>query len=272
MASTYKVLGQSVTAEQTINVTNKAIASNVVTLTTSTDHKIVVGQPVTLAEGAQTITITEIESAGDGTAILTTSNTTHRILVGQNITLASTDTTYSSLLDGITVNVTAATTTDITVSNGTLTTVVAADTAVTGTTAEYSDLAFNGTFIVDSDPTSTTFTYTTATADLASTVASNFTATSVPWEVVYECPANTSAIISNITICNQAELPAKYHVAISDSLELGNKNILFWNDTLDSFDTIQITGGMVVDSTTKYVMVAADLENVSISMFGSEVS
>lgn len=271
MATYYKVLGQAATAEQTVTVTNKAISSNVVTLTTSTDHKIIVGQPVTLAEDSQTITITEIESAGDGTAILTTSDTTHRILVGQNIDLASTDTTYSTLLDGITVNVTAVTTTDITVSNATLTTVVAADTAVTGTTADYSDLAFNGTFIVDSDPTSTTFTYTTSSADLASTAATNFTATSIPWELMYTCPTAINTIVSNISICNTTELPARYSIAISDSTNLQNKNIIFWNDVIDSFDTVQITGGYTLDTTTKYLYVGADIANVSISVFGSEV-
>lgn len=261
MATTYKVLGQSVTAEQTVNVTNKAISSNTVTLTTGTAHKIIVGQPVTLSEAAQQLNITN-KALTSNVATLTTS-VDHRILVGQNVTVASVDATF----DGI-YSVTAVTSNTFSYAK------VAADVASTAAsgTVDYFDLAFNGTFIVDSDPTSTTFTYTTASADLTSTAASNFTATSVPWVVVYTCPVGTSAIISNITICNQTELPVKYSIAISDSLELGNENILFWNDTLDSFDTIQITGGIVLDATVKYLLVGADFENVSINVFGSEVS
>ena len=269
MASYYKVLGQAATAEQTATVTNKEISSNVVTLTTSTDHKIIVGQPVTLSEDAQLASLTNWESAGDGTAIFTTS-ATHRILVGQNVTIASTDTEWSTYFDGFVCGVTAVTSNTITVSNSGFN-ASTASTPITNTTAEYSDLAFNGTFIVDSDPTSTTFTYTTSSADLTSTAASNFTATSIPWELMYTCPTAINTIVSNISICNTTELPARYSIAISDSTNLQNKNIIFWNDVIDSFDTVQITGGYTLDPTTKYLYVGADVANISISVFGSEV-
>lgn len=261
MPTIYKVLGQSVTADQTINVTNKAIASNVVTLTTDVAHKIIVGQPVTLSEAAQVLNITNKALTSNVATLTTASN--HRILVGQNVTVAGVDATFNG-----TYGVTAVTANTFSYAkiNANI-----ASTSATGTVT-YSDLAFNGTYIVDSDPTATTFTYTTASADLASTAASSFTATSVPWVTVYECPALTSTVVSNITICNQTELPTKYSIAISDSLSLGNENILFWNDTLDSFDTIQITGGIVLDETVKYLLVGADLENVSINVFGSEVT
>lgn len=337
MGAAYKVLGQSVTAEQVLDVTNKEISSNVVTLTTATPHKVVVGQPVTLHEVDQVLNITNKELTSN-VAILTTDGN-HRILVGQNVTVAGVDATFNG-----TYGVTAVTANTFSYAkiNANI-----ASTAATGTVT-YSDLAFNGTYIVDSDPTETTFTYITSSADLASTVVSSdtrnviersitnnvatlttsanheiivgqtvviadvdavfngtyvvtavtndtfsyvkvnanisptgsngtvtyaeMTESSVPWVVVYECPLLTSTVISNISICNQTELPTKFSIAISDSLELGNENILFWNDTLDSFDTIQITGGIVLDQTVKYLLVGADLESVSINAFGSEVT
>ena len=269
MATYYKVLGQAATSQQDVTVSYKEITDNVVTLTTSTDHRIIVGQPVTVFEEDQVADLTTWESAGNGTAVFTAS-AAHRIVVGQNVTFASTDSEYSTYIDGIVGSVTAVTSTTFTVSNAAFN-ASTASVAITGTTGSYSDLAFNGTFIVDSDPTSTTFTYTTSSADLASTAASNFTATSVTWQIPYVCPANTAAIVSNISICNTTELPARYSIAISDSTNLENKNIIFWNDVIDSFDTVQITGGYTLDATTKYLFVGGDIENLSIGVFGSEV-
>lgn len=264
MPSTYKVLGQALTEQGTVNVTNKSISSGTVTLTTDVDHKIVVGQFVTVAEGTQTTAVTNAVTASNVTTLTVGP---HRINVGQTVTVAMDASPYTGYYDG-SHQVTAVTETSISFAN-TETTLDAA--AATGTVS-YLDAAFNGTFLVESDPTSTTFTYTTSTADLASTSASNFTATFIPWEVVYTCPANTSTIISSLMLCNQATVQAKYSVAISDSLEMTNANLIFSNDSINSSETIQITGGLIVDETYKYLLVCSDLEYLSVSAFGSEVS
>jgi len=269
MATYYKVLGQAATSQQDVTVSYKEIEDNVVTLTTSTDHKIIVGQPVTVFEEDQVADLTTWESAGDGTAVFTAS-AAHRILVGQNVTFASTDSEYSTYIDGIVGSVTAVTSTTFTVSNAAFN-ASTASVSITDTTGSYSDLAFNGTFIVESDPSSTTFTYAYTSADLSETAASGFTATSVPWEVVYTCPQNIATIISNINICNMTELVARYSIAISDSMNLDNSNVLFWNDIIDSYDTVQITGGYTLDQTNKYLFIGGDVENLAISVFGSEV-
>lgn len=261
MASIYKVLGQSVSAESQKNIVNKEISSNVVTLTTDTDHNIIVGQTVTLAENAQSATLSTKEITGN-VATLSTVNP-NRIKQGQVVTIAGVDTIF----DGVH-TVTAITGNSFSYS---LTNADIASTVATGT-VEFSDLAFNGTFVVDSNPTTTTFTYTTASDDLTSTAATNFTMTHIPWEVVYTCPAETATVMSSIVICNQSEVPTTYQVAIAPSLDLSNENLLYYNDVLEPSDTITITGGFIVDATTKYFMVGADVENVSVTAFGSEVS
>ena len=86
MASIYKVLGQSVSAESQKNIVNKEISSNVVTLTTDTDHNIIVGQTVTLAENAQSATLSTKEITGN-VATLSTVNP-NRIKQGQVVTIA----------------------------------------------------------------------------------------------------------------------------------------------------------------------------------------
>lgn len=261
MGSVYKVMGQAVTSEETLTITNKEISSDVVTLTTSTDHLAVVGQPIQIEEADQQLSINNKEIDSNVATLTTSSN--HRILTGQNVTVAGVDATFDGThsVTSVTGNTFSYTLNESDVSY----------TSATGT-VDYADLAFNGTFIVDSTPTTTTFTYDRASDDLSPTSASNFTATHIPWEVVYTCPSSTSAVISNITICNQTELPAKYQLAISDTLDLENKHLIFYNDTLDSFDTIQFTGGITLDDVNKYIMLAGDLENISISVFGAEVT
>ena len=260
MAQVYKVAGQQVTSEVTKSVTNKSVSNNVVTLTTSEPHNIVVGQPVTLVEAVQQASVTN-KALTSNVATLTIPG--NRIAVGQSVLVNISDASF----DGTFV-----------VSNRTSTTisysVTAANVASTQSsgTVEYSDTAFNGSFIVDSNPDDTTFTYSTVSDNLQSTATNNFSATYLPWKIVATCPQNASLVISSLMICNQNSVPTRYQVAVADSLDFGNENIIFYNDVLDGLDTITITSGIVLDPTNKYLLVAADREIVSVSAFAVEVS
>jgi hypothetical protein len=260
VAQTYKVAGQSYTQQTTRNVTDKAVSNNVVTLTTDVDHNIVVGQSVTLAETSQSTAVSNKELT---TNVATLTIGAHRITAGQSVTVSISDATF----DGSHI-VTATTSTTITYD------LIASDVASASAsgTVVYLDLAFNGTFVVDSNPTTTTFTYTRVAEDIASTAASGLTATHIPWNVVTTCPAGVSMVISSLMICNQSYGPGRYQVAVSDSLDFENKNIIFYNDALDTSDTVTITGGIVLDPTNKYLLVAADIEGISCSAFAVEVS
>lgn len=68
MANTYKVLGKTETAQSTLSVTNKALTSNVATITTSTAHNFVIGQSVS-------IVLNTPDAAFEGVRIVTSTPT-----------------------------------------------------------------------------------------------------------------------------------------------------------------------------------------------------
>lgn len=260
MPNTYKVLGQTATLSDSIDLTNKSASANIVTLTTSGDHRVVVGQYVTVSESALVGTVTN-KALTSNVATLTLS-AAHRLIVGQSVTVADVDATFNG-----TYTVTAVTSTTFsyakTASNVT--------SAAASGTATYYDQAFNGTFLVDSNASTTTFSYTYNTADYAS-ASSSGTMQYVPWVTAYTCPSNTAAVTSTIAICNQSGYPAKYQLAVSSDLDPDRKDIIVWNDTLNVDEQIFYTTGVTLDSTTKYLLLGSDTEGVSINVFGMEIS
>lgn len=262
MPNVYKVLGQAVSASASLDITNKEVSNNIVTLTSASAHNIVVGQPVTVSEAAQSNTISN-KALTSNVATLTTSSA-HRIQVGQSVTVENVDATFNGTHTVTAISASANTFSFAkTASNVT-------STSATGTVS-YLDPVFNGTFIVDSDPTLTTFTYEFPSEDLSSTSAS-VTGSHIPWQVVYTCPANTAAVVSSTAICNQNVRPTSYQLAISDSTSVEQKDIVFYNDIIEESDTVVATAGITVDATNKYIMFAADVDAVSINIFGMEIS
>ncbi len=262
MPNVYKVLGKAVSASATLNITNKAVSSNIVTLTSASAHNIVVGQPITLTEAALVNNISN-KVLTASVATLTTSSS-HRIQVGQSVTVAGVDATFNGTY-AVTAISASANTFSYTKNAANVTSA-----AATGTVT-YLDPVFNGTFIVDSDPTTTTFTYEFPSQNLTSTSAS-ITGTHIPWKVVYTCPAATAAVVSSTAICNQNVRPASYQLAISDSTSVDQEDIVFYNDIIEESDTVVATAGITVDATNKYIMFAADVDAVSINIFGMEIS
>ena len=65
MATTYKVMGQIATSQSSFSITNKALTSNVATLTTSATHSLVVGQSVS-------VILTTGDAAFDGLRVVAT--------------------------------------------------------------------------------------------------------------------------------------------------------------------------------------------------------
>lgn len=85
MPSSYKVLGQAAPSITAVNITNKALTSNVATLTTSAAHSLVVGQSVS-------ISMTTPDEAFDGLRVITavTSTTFSFNSVASNVTSTAT--------------------------------------------------------------------------------------------------------------------------------------------------------------------------------------
>jgi len=150
-------------------VTNKQLLSNVVTLTTSTAHNLIVGQ---------TVQVENVDSALDGTyevsSIPTSTSFTYDLVdtniastAVSNVTLSVTNKAYTA---GI-ATLTTSSSHGLAVGN-----VVTVD-GVDSTTAN--ELTFNGTYSVASTPSATTFTYSTYALNSISSAAASGTATIV---------------------------------------------------------------------------------------------
>jgi len=85
MGTTYKVLGKQATAQATLSVTNKALTSNIATLTTSAVHNLVVGQTIS-------VILTTPDAAFDGVRVVAAAPTTTTFTfnsVNANVTTAA---------------------------------------------------------------------------------------------------------------------------------------------------------------------------------------
>jgi len=217
-------------------VTNRALTSNVVTITTSVAHGFEAGDTVTVNIG---------NAVFDGTYVISTTPTATTFTypkTNPNVAAAAVSGTVIKQIPSVS-------------SSGTIT---------------YLDQAFNGTFAVSSDPTTTTLTYPAPGPNLTSGSAT-ITATHVPWKIAYTCPEDTAAIFSTIMLCNQSEVFAKYQLAISDDTTPLKENLFVYNDGIVPNESIAHTTGITVDDTKKYLLFASDQVDVSCSVFGSEI-
>lgn len=89
MATTYKVLGQVSPSITPVTITNKALASNVATLTTSASHSLIVGQQVS-------VTLTTPDDKFDGIRTITAVTSTTFSFSSINSDVASTAATGSA--------------------------------------------------------------------------------------------------------------------------------------------------------------------------------
>ena len=150
-------------------VTNKQLSSNVVTLTTSAAHNLIIGQTVQVENVDSTLNGTyEVSSIPTSTSFtydLTGTNIASTPV--SNVTLSVTNKAYTA---GIATLTTSA-------SHGLAVGNVVTVAGVDSTSAN--ELTFNGTYSVASVPTATTFTYSTYALNKITSVAASGTATIV---------------------------------------------------------------------------------------------
>lgn len=89
---------------------------------------------------------------------------------------------------------------------------------------------------------------------------------------VYTVPSATSAVVSTITICNQAGANANVSVAVcpANTAVTTSQNIVS-NALLVANDTVFLTVGLTL-ATTDTIRVTANVANVSFNAFGSEIT
>lgn len=180
-------------AQQLFNITNKALTSELATLTTSTTHNLT---------GGQIVTITGVDGTFNGTyAVITTPTTTTFTYAKPGATNVSS----AALAASFSVNNKSRTGT-----TATLTTTATHSLAVNQVvTIAGVDAALNGKVVVTGVPSATTFTYTTATSGTIASAAVS------PVGTVQA--ALVQALVVNDIICGINEIPEAGQIDITAS-------------------------------------------------------
>jgi hypothetical protein len=268
MATTYKTLGQQVVGSTRTfaAVSNKAITSNVATVTTAAAHGFSVGDIVT---------ISGVDTTFDGSwAIATVPTTTTFTFLSTTATVASAAVTPNATV----------------VRTHNLGGVVSANKFSTGANAIFStasahslavndwvrvtvgDANMDGLVKVISAPSTTTFTYAKSGSSVASTaVSTGAFARAIPstYTTLYTVPASTSTVVSTISVSNQTTSAAQYRIAISATTTPTLAEMLVFDGTVAANDTITLTLGVTLPA-TKNIMVNANSPEISFAAFGSE--
>ena len=89
---------------------------------------------------------------------------------------------------------------------------------------------------------------------------------------LYTVPSSTSAVVSTITICNQASSAATYRIAVRPAgASVAAQHWIVYGATVAASDTTALTLGLTL-ATTDVVTVYASTATLSFSAFGSEIS
>lgn len=89
---------------------------------------------------------------------------------------------------------------------------------------------------------------------------------------LYTVPSSTSAVVSTITVCNQASTAATYRIAVRPAgASLAAQHYIVYGATVAASDTTTLTLGITL-ATTDVVTVYASSANLSFNAFGSEIA
>lgn len=269
MATTYKVLGQIAGTSDTYNtISNKALTSNVATLTTGAVHGYAIGDVVTVAG---------VDTTFDGTYVVASVPTTTTFTYA--LTTANVTSAAVSPVGIITRN--AAVTTGVAISNkyrkgSTATLTATAHGLSVGDTVYISigDTGIQGRYLVTGVPSAGTFTVTTtASTDIASAACSGaFGKLGIALTTLYTVPAATSAVVSTITISNRSTATRTYRIAIRPAgAAIDIKHYIAYDVNVLANDTTALTLGVTL-AATDVVSVYASGSELAFTMFGSEIS
>lgn len=89
---------------------------------------------------------------------------------------------------------------------------------------------------------------------------------------LYTVPSSTSAVVSTITICNQAASAGTYRIAVRPAgASLAAQHYVAYDIAIAANDTTALTLGITL-ATTDVVTVYASSATMSFAAFGSEIS
>ena len=90
---------------------------------------------------------------------------------------------------------------------------------------------------------------------------------------LYTVPSSTSAVVSTISICNQAGSSGTYRIAVrpAEDASTAAKHWIVYGATVAASDSIMLTLGLTL-ATGDVVRVYGSSANMSFAAFGSELS
>ena len=89
---------------------------------------------------------------------------------------------------------------------------------------------------------------------------------------LYAVPSGTSAVISTITICNQAATAASYRIAVRPlAATLAAQHYVAYDIAIAANDTTALTLGLTLGA-TDVVTIYASSANLSFNAYGSEIA
>lgn len=91
--------------------------------------------------------------------------------------------------------------------------------------------------------------------------------------VLYTAPTSTQAVISTMTVCNQASTPATYRLALRPAADstTAAKHWLVYGATIDGSDSTMLTTGITLGAGDK-IIVYASSATMSFNLSGMEIA
>jgi hypothetical protein len=266
--TTFKPLGKVVpgTTRVALFISNKALTSNVATLTTNASHGLAVGDLVEVAG---------VDSVFDGTWTVAT------VPTGTTFTYARTNTNVGTVavspvapawkthsLGGVAASNKLAV-------NGLVTLTVASHTFVAGdwVYVNVGDSTIDGLRKVWSVPSATLVCFKVSGASIASVAClGGVSKVSSAWATLFgPVAASTSEVMSTIAICNGGEYAANVRLALATSTSPTTVERIIHDSSVAAGDTIFVTIGLAAD-TGKHLMVQSNQPDVTFSASTAETA
>lgn len=267
MATTYKVLGQiSTGSAKTYNtISNKALTSNVATLTTGSTHSYAVGDVVSIAG---------VDTTFDGTYVVASVPTTTTFtyaLTASNVTSAAV-----SPVGVVTRNPSAS---GVAITNKYKKNNVATLTATSHNLAvgdwvyiTIGDSTIDGERQIIGIPSSSTFSFIAGGADIASAACGGAFGKRNSTTTIYTVPSATESICSTLLVCNRDTTDAYYSLVVRpNGAALEDKHYTTFDAVVGGEDTVTLTLGISLDATDVIAIIASN-PNLSVTMFGNEIA
>jgi hypothetical protein len=274
MGTAYKPLGSIVpgSTRLALFISNKALTSNVATLTTNAVHGLTLGDVVEIAG---------VDTVFDGTYVVATTPTTTKFTYARtNANVASAAVTIAAPA-WRNHNLTGAWASNKLAVNGLVTLTIPGGHGLSVKDWFYvsvGDTVIDGLRQVYSTPSGTLVSFRVAGASIASTALGASGAggaigkASSNWATLFgPVSAATSEVVSTIAICNGHDAAANVRIALSTTTSPTRAERIVQDTSIAVGDTIFLTIGLTAD-TGKYLMVQSNQPDVTFSASAGEIT